>query len=72
MKLSPKEQQELIKLYRTVRASMGTLDEAAAELVAIMHDVRPAEVLALAFFDGNPQPPRPSRAGVVIPIRRLA
>lgn len=34
-----------------------------------MYGLSEKQVLALAFFDGNPQPPRPSRAGVV-EIRR--
>ena len=69
-KLTPTEQAELVALYRTIRASMSDADEAAAALVADMHGIRPAEVLRLAFFDG--QPPRKPPTGAARAIRGLS
>jgi len=68
--LSNKEQAELVAIYRTIRASMSDADEAAAALVADMHGIRPAEVLKLAFFDG--QPPRKPPTGAARAVRGLS
>jgi len=69
-KLTQSEQAELVALYRTIRASMSDADEAAAQLVGDMHGIRPAEVLRLAFFDG--QPPRMPPTGAARAVRGLS
>lgn len=70
MKLTPQETQELVATYRAIREQMTPDAQASAEIVARMYGLSEKQVLALAFFEGSaPQPPRPSRAGVV-EIRR--
>jgi hypothetical protein len=69
MKLTPQETQELVATYRSIREQMTPDAQASAEIVARMYGISEKQVLALAFFEGAPQPPRPSRAGVV-EIRR--
>lgn len=69
MKLSPKDKRELVSTFRQVRDGMDSADLAAAELVASMYGIRPAEVLQLAFFEDMPPRKGPASAGKVIAMR---
>lgn len=70
MKLTPKEQQQLVATFRGIRESMDHADQASAELVASMFGVKPSDVLRLAFFDGNEPPTPPASRARLRLIRR--
>ncbi len=69
MKLSPKDQAQLIALFREIRGLMDHADQAAAELVAATYGVKASEVLRLAFFETQP-PPRKGPSAALFVVRR--
>lgn len=74
MKLTNQETQELVATYRSIREQMTPDAQASAEIVARMYGLSEKQVLALAFFDGAPQPPTkgPSASRVIQMVRRTA
>ncbi len=56
--MTPADRARIVAIFRTLRESVSTTDALVAEVIAATYGISTAEVIRLAFFDGQEPPPR--------------